>query len=420
MLGNASELISQTRCSKILEAVNPSWGKYGSGDFPSAKDTHFADNFQSTFTKWVEKDVALSKAVSITKRSKREGSPSTTKRGEQKRERFFRGGPPAKYGGRQDRSFSHTTHIAATGKENAPSQGYIRFIRDQATSHSSTNLVSQRKPNPSSFKTPRPAPRRHIGNLRYPNGYEAGAGFCTLPGRGPPCAFCGKLEKAVTRSMDRRVNYRMPHRIPVFTNAAKKPKRNSTRGRQGTDHVQTKCKVSRPKTVVRVPDNGDGFINSIFLVPKTDGSWRPVLNLKALNWFVVKHHFKMESLRTVKGLVQPEDRLVKLDLKDAYLTVPIHPLHRMFLKFQWNRQMWQFKVLPFGLSTAPYIFTKLLTHCNGLALYGRLVRLVRSNSVWHSGWGLYARRPWFDSVKAIFSLFSKLFLIALIIHEVYI
>ena len=37
MLGNASELISQTRRSKILEAVNPSWGKYGPGDFPSCQ-----------------------------------------------------------------------------------------------------------------------------------------------------------------------------------------------------------------------------------------------------------------------------------------------------------------------------------------------------------------------------------------------
>ena len=77
MLGNASELISQTRRSKILEAVDPSWGKYGSGDLPSAKDTLFGDNFQSTLTKWVEKDAAVSKAVSITKWSKREGLPST-------------------------------------------------------------------------------------------------------------------------------------------------------------------------------------------------------------------------------------------------------------------------------------------------------------------------------------------------------
>lgn len=68
----------------------------------------------------------------------------------------------------------------------------------------------------------------------------------------------------------------------------------------------------------------------------------------------------MESIRTVKGLIQPGDWLVKLDLKDAYLSVPIHPSHQKFLQFQWGGQTWQFKVLPFGLSSAPYTFTKLM------------------------------------------------------------
>ena len=56
--------------------------------------------------------------------------------------------------------------------------------------------------------------------------------------------------------------------------------------------------------------------------PKPDGTWRPVINLKSLNRYVVAHHFKMETIRTVKGLIKPRDWLLKLDLKDAYLTVP--------------------------------------------------------------------------------------------------
>ena len=46
--------------------------------------------------------------------------------------------------------------------------------------------------------------------------------------------------------------------------------------------------------------------------------------------------------------------------KDAYLQVPIHPDHQKFLVFGWNNRFYQFKCLPFGLSTAPRIFTKLL------------------------------------------------------------
>ena len=33
---------------------------------------------------------------------------------------------------------------------------------------------------------------------------------------------------------------------------------------------------------------------------------------------------------------------------------------RIYLKFYWDSQIWQFKTLPFGLSSAPYTFTKLM------------------------------------------------------------
>ena len=64
----------------------------------------------------------------------------------------------------------------------------------------------------------------------------------------------------------------------------------------------------------------------------SNGSWRPVINLKSLR-HVITHHFKMESIRTVNGLIQEGDWLMKLDLKDAYLTVPICQDHQEFLKF---------------------------------------------------------------------------------------
>ena len=72
MIGNASELISQTRRSKILDAIDPSWSKFGEDSYASVHNTLFGESFQSSLTTKVEKDTALSKAVSITKRSKKE------------------------------------------------------------------------------------------------------------------------------------------------------------------------------------------------------------------------------------------------------------------------------------------------------------------------------------------------------------
>ena len=47
-------------------------------------------------------------------------------------------------------------------------------------------------------------------------------------------------------------------------------------------------------------------------------------------------------------------------LQDAFLHVPIHPDNRRFLRFVWEGRHLQFRVLCFGLSTAPQVFTRLM------------------------------------------------------------
>ena len=61
-----------------------------------------------------------------------------------------------------------------------------------------------------------------------------------------------------------------------------------------------------------------------------------------------------------ENVLRRDDFLGEMDLKDAYLTVPIHRQHRNFLKFTWKRKNYRFKSLPFGLATAPRVFTKIL------------------------------------------------------------
>jgi len=102
------------------------------------------------------------------------------------------------------------------------------------------------------------------------------------------------------------------------------------------------------------------FISGIFVVPKPSGGWRPVINLKSVNKCIVYRHFKMEGLSTVRHLISPEDWLAKLDLTDAYFTVPLHPSHQPFLQFLWDNVFYQLTFLPFGLSSAPWAFTKVL------------------------------------------------------------
>ena len=104
----------------------------------------------------------------------------------------------------------------------------------------------------------------------------------------------------------------------------------------------------------------DQFISRLFLVRKKDGSHRPVINLKPIKGYVQKQHFKMEGSGMVKDLLQSDDWMCSLDLKDAYHSVAITKEHHRYLRFLWDGRIYEFTCLPFGLCNAPRTFTKLL------------------------------------------------------------
>uniref|UniRef100_A0A1X7UZQ7 Reverse transcriptase domain-containing protein n=1 Tax=Amphimedon queenslandica TaxID=400682 RepID=A0A1X7UZQ7_AMPQE len=68
----------------------------------------------------------------------------------------------------------------------------------------------------------------------------------------------------------------------------------------------------------------------------------------------------MEGIHTLKSLLRKGDWHVKIDLKDAYFSIPIKQQHRKFLCFQFKNKLYLFNCLPFGLASAPWVFTKTL------------------------------------------------------------
>lgn len=102
------------------------------------------------------------------------------------------------------------------------------------------------------------------------------------------------------------------------------------------------------------------FLSSVFLVPKPDGSYRFILNLKCLNKFIKTQHFKMEDYRTASRLITKNCYMASIDLKDSYFFISIHKSHKKYLRFMYDDIIYEFNCLPFGLCTAPFVFTKLM------------------------------------------------------------
>ena len=94
------------------------------------------------------------------------------------------------------------------------------------------------------------------------------------------------------------------------------------------------------------------------------GKLRLVLNLRYLNQFLHVSHFKYEDLRVAALMFEKHDYLFKFDLKSGYHHIDIQVEHQKYLGFQWGKgdttEYYVFTVLPFGLSTACYLFTKVM------------------------------------------------------------
>ena len=133
--------------------------------------------------------------------------------------------------------------------------------------------------------------------------------------------------------------------------------------------------------VERVPLPSPGFYSRLFVVWKTSGSWRPVIDLSLLNRFVDVSHFRMETIQSVLLSVRQGDWMASIDLREAYLQVPVHPESRRFLRFVAHGRAYQFKALCFVLSMAPQVFARVMAPVSAI-LHSLGIRMRRYLDDW--------------------------------------
>ena len=100
------------------------------------------------------------------------------------------------------------------------------------------------------------------------------------------------------------------------------------------------------------------------VVVNAHGKKRLVLDLRYVNQFILLTKFKYEGLNVIPQIFSKGDYFFTFDLKSGYHHVDIHEDCWPYLGFSWgsgpNTRWYAFKVLPFGLASACYVFTKLL------------------------------------------------------------
>ena len=124
----------------------------------------------------------------------------------------------------------------------------------------------------------------------------------------------------------------------------------------------------------------------IGLVPKGRGTdqWRMIVDLSYPSGASVNDgvspslcslkYVSLDDAIHLINMLGPGTLLVKIDLKSAYRFVPIHPLDRHLLGIRWQEQVFVDQALPFGLRSAPKLFTA-VADAIGWALFQMGIRL---------------------------------------------
>ena len=189
--------------------------------------------------------------------------------------------------------------------------------------------------------------------------FEDGPGHpaCADSSGGPPRSLRGKLARDLKRPLGPRNCDGKHNQFPRHPNTVQPPGGAGGRRCQDRDHLER-----GPRTISQEGHHKSkkGFRRLLKLsVPSTKS--RRLLATSP----------ELETTQQVCGIAALQDGVCSnsqepgstgrlVDLKDAYLTVPMRSPHQKYLRFLWKQELWQFRVLPFGLSTAPYTFTKLM------------------------------------------------------------
>lgn len=105
------------------------------------------------------------------------------------------------------------------------------------------------------------------------------------------------------------------------------------------------------------------IVNPLTVSVKSNGKKRLVLDLRCVNLHILKQSVKYEDIRTALVYVKTDSFMFSFDLHAAYHHVEMFYPHAEFLGFSWvvngKQRFFKFLVLPFGLKSAPYIFTRI-------------------------------------------------------------
>ncbi len=135
------------------------------------------------------------------------------------------------------------------------------------------------------------------------------------------------------------------------------------------EYLRTELEAGRVLGPFQEQQASDIHTSSFGVIPKKHqpGKWRLILDLsrpsgKSVNDGIAKdlsslRYASVDDAAHIVMQMGPNTRLAKIDIAHAYRNIPVHPDDRRLLGMRWENKVYIDTALPFGLRSAPKIFT---------------------------------------------------------------
>ena len=125
------------------------------------------------------------------------------------------------------------------------------------------------------------------------------------------------------------------------------------------EHADKLVREMLEQGVIR--ESNSPWNSPLLLVPKKDGTWRPVIDYRRLNLVTVKDRFPLPVISDLLHSLGKNKVFSTLDLLSGFWQIDLDEKSRPLTAFSTPNGHWEFISMPFGLHSSPITFSRLMT-----------------------------------------------------------